>query len=416
MIMDAIYKWIGTFLGWIDSILGNYLFALLVFALIIELLLLPFGIKQQKNSRRQALLRPKEMAIRRKYAGRTDQATQQKITMEIQELYRQENFSPFSGCLPMLIQLPVLLIIYQVVINPLEHVVQMSTTTITTLKTFLAQGSAIGDAAIAQLGYNPATAGGSIRFVSAIKDLGLDFFAENGLEASAYAELSQNFGNLPNFNVLGINLGLTPNIAEFNWLLIVPVITFVVYFFSTKLSRKFSYQPNMAADDRQAACSNKMMDFMLPGMSLFISFSVPAAIGVYWIFKSILGTAKQFVLSKAMPLPTYTEEDIKAAERELKGKAPKQSQEARPVSDKPVRSLHNIDAEDEEPYPTFVGEKSIYDEKPENRKFSNQESTEEKDKKAKNSKIAQAPIKDEEKPAEKANTEEKSEKPEDKNQ
>ena len=385
-----------------------------MFSLIIELLLVPFGVKQQKNSIRQALLRPKEMAIRRKYAGRKDQATQQKITMEIQELYRQENFSPFSGCLPMLIQLPVLIIIYQVVINPLEYVVQMSTTSIEALKTFLAQGSAVGDAAIAQIGYNPATAGGSIRFVSAIKDLGLDFFAQNGLEASAYNELAQNFDNLPNFNVLGINLGLTPNIAEFNWLLVVPVLTFVVYFFSMKLSRKFSYQPNMAADDRQAACSNKMMDFMMPGMSLFISFSVPAAVGVYWIFKSILGTVKQFVLSKAMPLPTYTEEDIKAAERELKGKAPKQ-QEARPASDKPIRSLHNIDADDEEPYPTFVGEKSIYDEKPENRKFSNQEGNEENGKKAKNGKISQAPIKDDKKPAEKTEAEEKSETPEDKN-
>ena len=414
MIMDAIFKWIGTFLGWIDGLLGNYLFALLVFALIIELLLVPFSIKQQKNSIRQARLRPKEMAIRRKYAGRKDQATQQKVTMEIQELYRQENFSPFSGCLPMLLQLPVLIIIYQVVINPLEYVVQMSTTTITALKTFLVQGSAIGDAAIAQIGYNPAAAGGSIRFVSAIKDLGLDFFAQNGLEASAYNELAQNFDSLPNFNVLGINLGLTPNIAEFSWLLVVPVLTFVVYFFSMKLSRKFTYQPNMAADDRQAACSNKMMDFMMPGMSLFISFSVPAAVGVYWIFKSILGTVKQFALAKAMPIPTYTEEDIKAAERELKGKAPKH-QETRTASDGPVRSLHSIDSDDEEPYPTFVGEKSIYDEKPENRKFSNQENNETKGGKAKNGNISQAPIKDDKKPDEKTDAEEKSENPEDKN-
>ena len=414
MIMDAIFKWIGTFLGWIDGLLGNYLFALLVFALIIELLLVPFSIKQQKNSIRQARLRPKEMAIRRKYAGRKDQATQQKVTMEIQELYRQENFSPFSGCLPMLLQLPVLIIIYQVVINPLEYVVQMSTTTITALKTFLVQGSAIGDAAIAQIGYNPAAAGGSIRFVSAIKDLGLDFFAQNGLEASAYNELAQNFDSLPNFNVLGINLGLTPNIAEFSWLLVVPVLTFVVYFFSMKLSRKFTYQPNMAADDRQAACSNKMMDFMMPGMSLFISFSVPAAVGVYWIFKSILGTVKQFALAKAMPIPTYTEEDIKAAERELKGKTPKH-QETRTASDGPVRSLHSIDADDEEPYPTFVGEKSIYDEKPENRKFSNQENNETKGDKTKNGNISQAPIKDDKKPDEKTDAEEKSENPEDKN-
>ena len=142
--MDIIYKWIGTFLGWIDGLLGNYLFALLVFALIVELLLLPFSLKQQKNSQRQARLRPKEMAIRKKYAGRNDQATQQKVTLEIQELYKQENFSPLAGCLPMLLQLPIILIIYQVVINPLEHVVQMSTASIETLKKFLESSSEIG--------------------------------------------------------------------------------------------------------------------------------------------------------------------------------------------------------------------------------------------------------------------------------
>lgn len=392
--MDAIYKWIGTFLGWIDSLTGNYLFALLVFALIMEILLLPFGIKQQKNSQRQAKLRPKEMAIRKKYAGRNDQATQQKITAEIQELYQKEHFSPLAGCLPMLIQLPVILIIYQVVINPLEHVVQMSSATIEALKKFLEAGTAVGDAAIAQLGYNPASTGGSIRFVSAVKELGLDFFAQNGLEATAYSELAENFGNLPNFTVLGINLGLTPNIAAFDWLLIVPALTFVVYFASMKLSRKFLYQPNMAADDRQAACSNKMMDFMMPIMSLFISFSVPAAVGVYWIFKSIIGTVKQFVLSKTMPLPTFTEEDIKAAEKELKGKAPAQA--PREVSDKPVRSLHSIDEDDEEPYPTFVDQKSYFD-KPEAER--NPAKTEDKKAAKKKTKgiISEAPVKKDEK-------------------
>jgi hypothetical protein len=64
-----------------------------------------------------------------------------------------------------------------------------------------------------------------------------------------------------------------------------------------------------------------MMDYVMPLMSVFISFGVPAAIGVYWIFKSILGTLKQFILHKAMPLPKFTEEDYKRAEKELLGKS-----------------------------------------------------------------------------------------------
>ena len=84
--------------------------------------MLPFSIKQQKNSIKQARLRPKEMAIRKKYAGRNDQATQQKVTMEIQELYQRENFNAASGCLPLLVQLPIIMALYNIVINPLQYV------------------------------------------------------------------------------------------------------------------------------------------------------------------------------------------------------------------------------------------------------------------------------------------------------
>ena len=60
--------------------------------------LIPLAIRQQKNSIRQAQLRPKEMAIRKKYAGRTDQKTQQEVTKEIQELYQREKPFPKNYC------------------------------------------------------------------------------------------------------------------------------------------------------------------------------------------------------------------------------------------------------------------------------------------------------------------------------
>ena len=319
--MDYIFRGIGWFLGWIDSWAGNYLVAILIFAFIVELLLLPFGIKQQKNSIRQAKLRPKEMAIRRKYAGRKDQATQQKITQEIQELYQKENFSPFAGCLPMLIQLPIILIIYQVVINPLQYVVGMDASVISALQ----EAFKVGDNGTVLSSFqllNKLTDAGSYEAFVAMLPEGKVL---SDVVANAIKEL--NFATLPDmtlFNLDWFNLGLTPGFYKPYTLLIIPALTFIVYFFSMKLNRKLSYQPNMAADDKQAACSNKMMEWMMPLMSLWIAFTVPALIGVYWIFKSILGTIKQFILAKAMPLPVCTEEDIKAAERELKGKAPAQ--------------------------------------------------------------------------------------------
>ena len=78
--LDKLLSYIGVFLNWITMIMpaNSYILTLFVFAVILEFIMLPFAIKQQKNSIKQARLRPKEMAIRRRYAGRNDQATQQR--------------------------------------------------------------------------------------------------------------------------------------------------------------------------------------------------------------------------------------------------------------------------------------------------------------------------------------------------
>ena len=91
-------------------------------------------------------------------------------------------------------------------------------------------------------------------------------------------------------------------------------------------------------------CSNKMMDIIMPLFSVFISFGVPAALGVYWIFKSILGVVAKIILSFAMPLPKFTEEDYKAAEREVGARVDKSARVEK--SGRVVRSLHHIDDED----------------------------------------------------------------------
>ena len=113
-IIDTILLGIGIAVGWITENLcfGSYLAGICVFAIIIEILMLPFAIKQQKNSIRQAKLRPKEMAIRNKYKGRNDQATMQKMQQEIQEFYQKENFSPYSGCLQLVLQMPIIMALY----------------------------------------------------------------------------------------------------------------------------------------------------------------------------------------------------------------------------------------------------------------------------------------------------------------
>ena len=380
--MDFIYNAIGQFLGWLDSWTGNYVLALFIFAIIVELLMLPFGIRQQQNSIKQAKLRPKEMAIRKKYAGRNDQPTQQKMAQEIQEMYQKEGYNPMGGCLPLLIQFPIIIILYNVVINPLRYIMGMSKDGVSALVEYA--GAAVDKGGLG-MPVNKQNTIGLIHYIeekgtAAIEGIKSFFASSETVDGEAvFSELESVFatGNVPNFNLFGLNLGETPSLNKFGWLWLIPLLTFGVYFASMKLTRKLTYQPT-TANDPQVGCSNKVMDFSMPLMSVWISFVVPAAIGVYWIFKSVLSTLKQFIMSRVMPIPTFTEEDYKAAEKEMKSKSKGQpTRNYTPSGEKP-RSLHYIDAEDDEtPAPV--------EKKPSNKK---------KETPKENSLVEQAPLKD----------------------
>lgn len=356
--IDIILSGIGTFLGWITLIMpaNSYILTLFVFGIILEIVMLPFGIKQQKNSIKQAKLRPKEMAIRKKYAGRNDQATQQKVTQEIQELYQKENFNPMGGCLPLLLQLPIVMVLYWIVVDPIQYVCHMGRDVVSVLYSFMTTAVDKGGLGLALKSTN-----GSIEIFSKIKELGpeafegIKNFCANG---SAVYDKIVEIDKMPaNFNIGPINFGLTPtfDFSTVNaWLLVLPVLTFLVYFFSMKITRKFTYQPTQNTDDRQQACSTKMMDYTMPLMSVWMTFIVPAAVGVYWLFKSILGTIKQIIMSKVMPLPVFTEEDYKAAEKEYAGKQPKKIQKSANAGK--VRSLHHIDDDDYDEQGNYIGD------------------------------------------------------------
>ena len=330
-IFDIINIPFGYLLKAFNAIGGNYLVALLFFSIVVEIVLLPFSIKQQKNSIKQARLRPKEMAIRKKYAGRNDQATQRKVQEEIMDLYQKENFNPASGCLPLLIQMPVLIALYNIVMNPLRYVCGLSKDTITLMSEKIGELEQYAEAA--------KTFAQDIRMINPIKELGLDFFS--GIEGFTLTSLEE----LPNFNFFVFDLSAVPEFAKINWLWLIPVFTFAFSLISTKVIRRFTYQPTMN-EQQQNNVSMKVMEYSMPLMSAWICFMVPAAIGIYWIFKQLLGMVKQIILAKVMPVPTFTEEEYKAAEREYAGKQKaKKSTEKDPNRPK-VRSLHHIDDDD----------------------------------------------------------------------
>ncbi len=357
-LLTQILHWIGLGFAWLIQVpgFGSFILGTLYFAIILEILMITLGINQQKNSRKQAKLRPKEMAIRNKYKGRNDQQTQQKVTREIQELYAKEGYSPMSGCLPLLLTLPFLMALYYVVIDPMTYIFGATDSLTSAFLTFADAPRAAGGLGM-ELGSNR----GTIEVLALIRESGisLDGLANFGYFANApecLEALSGLSSSIPNFSLFGLNLGLTPGVGSVAQLILIfiPVLTFIVYWASGKLNRKFSFQPMQQTADGQRdpaqGCSNGMMNIMMPAMSAFFTLYVPAAVGLYWIFKSIISTVKQFILYKVMPMPTFTEEDYKAAERELMGKEAKNKPAKREGGPKNpnVRSLHHIDDEDYE--------------------------------------------------------------------
>lgn len=305
----------------------SYALALFWFALIVKIVLLPFGIKQQKNQIKGAKLRPKMYAIEKKYAGRTDQVTLRKKQQEIMDMQQKEGYSPLSGCLPLLIQFPLIIVLYRIIQRPLTYICRLGGDAIKSL----AEGTGVKNVA------NEIEILGKISSPEAFPDVltGVD---------------------LPNFDLFGIvDLSVAPAIISLG--AIIPLLVFAAQFFTMKLSRKLN--PMMTqGQNPEAAMSMKIMDLMMPLMILFMAFTLPAALGLYWLFQAILGIGQTLLLAKLMPMPTFTEEELKAAERELRGKAPRRrvgtgADESVDTEEPPVRprSLHHIDDDDEDELP-----------------------------------------------------------------
>ena len=329
-LLGKLLGWIGAFIGWMTNKLcfGSYIGGICLFAVIVEILMLPLSIKQQKNSIKQAKLRPKEMAIKKKYAGRNDQATKQKMSQELQELYQKENVNMAGGCLPLLIQMPILIALYRIVIDPLRYVLGQVPALSTALSTYCGTSRAAGG-----LGMSMGASNGTIGLLSNLSEQSLDglgdfMFFGNGQQVAERVESIMH--KIPDFTLGNINLGINPSFEGNKLLLLIPVLTFVVYFFSMRLTKKFTYQPQ-AMQDQQTACSGWIMDIYMPGMSTVFAFMVPALVGIYWMFKSIISTLRQFIVCRIMPYPQFTEDDYRAAEREYAGKAPRKG-ESRPDS------------------------------------------------------------------------------------
>ena len=321
---------------------GHYLISLFLFALAVKLLTLPFAIKQQKTQIKGAMLKPKMMMIEKKYAGRNDQVTLRKKQQEMMELQQKEGYSPLSGCLPLLIQFPIIIALYRIIRMPLKYVVSLS------------------DEVVVKL-YNALNPESMVEKFSKIPDISHISMVGQLREQPDLLQSIAGVGveKLPNYKIFGvIDLGYNPAFSleklggeKWNYLLlIIPVLCCALAFLTTWLSRKLNDNGLNEQVNPQQKTSMAIMNLMMPLMQLWIAFIVSGAVGVYWVYTSILGILQIILLAKLMPLPKYTEEEIRQMQRDAKktGSAGARSITGTSVdADGKPKSLHYQDDDDE---------------------------------------------------------------------
>ena len=320
--------------GWLLSVLyettHNYGIAMILFAVIVQLILMPLNAKSKKSMMKMSRLTPRMQAIQQKYAD-----DPQRQNQAIQELQKSEGVSMGGGCLwsfiPLIIQLP----LYYIIREPITYMMHNPQSTSAAIVAFMqASGVNLGkNAYYAQL----AAAGHIGEFMDDLKALAVT--ANANLQAM-------------NFQFLGIDLSGIPSIKFWEcegWgeigLFLIPVVSAGLQAASMWISQKMNNQVATNADGEQDAeaaktanQTNMTMMLMMPLMSLWIGFSMPAAISIYLIAQAVFGAVQDYFLTKHYR-KVYEEED--AVRQELAAK--RRAEEAEKERQRALRREQNPD-------------------------------------------------------------------------
>ncbi|MBQ7962038.1 MAG: YidC/Oxa1 family membrane protein insertase [Clostridia bacterium] len=285
--MTGLYDALAVPFGWVLHlfyiIFDNYLVSLFILTLLVKLLLLPSSISQQKNSAKQARLQPKLNRIRQKYSngGQPTREMQMKIQEETQALYQKEGFSPMSGgCLPLLIQFPIMIGLYGVVYTPLSKVLNISTDLINKAVTAL-------NVTPVETGRGNAMNRVEIQLLSDINANNMpDFLAPYAEDILRLKDQFMLFGKL--------DLTQIPNWKEPSILWLIPALVLVLGLVTSLImfQKQKQQNPEMAKNPSMGC-----MTFMSPLMSVWFTFMFPAGVGVYWIMSSFFTLVQTVLLN-----------------------------------------------------------------------------------------------------------------------
>lgn len=323
-IIGPIARLIGYIMNYLylflDKIFGiqNLGICIILFTFIIYMAMIPLTYKQQKFSKLSQKMQPELKEIQKKYQGKKDQASVMKMNEENQAVYDKYGVSPSGSCVQLLIQMPILLAMYRVVYNIPAYVssVKEVYTPLVDKITSVSAYKDIIEKFVSDNGVRPmyglnfesatSTSNSIIDMLYALPSHGWDILKESfsGL-ADIITTTATEVSHLNNF--LGINIANTPfsmlknGWSEKDFILIlsalaIPLISYLTQVINIKLMPTAS----AGGDNDAMARQMKTMNMMMPLFSLFMCFSVPVGLGLYWIAGSVIRCVQQLIINKRM--------------------------------------------------------------------------------------------------------------------
>lgn len=317
-ISDIITVPFGWLLSQLYQLTHNYGWALIIFAVVVKLIMTPITAKGKKSSMKMSRLSPKLKEIQQKYAN-----DQQKQNEAIQALYKQEGVSLGGGCLWSLVPLLILIPLYTVVREPITYMLgeteEVAAQIIAVIKE--ANASVFGDKAY----YEQIIAASQIPNYAAEIKAAIPGISEATLAGVNFDFLGINLGNQPQFNIFGWDAYNWANIGLF----LVPVLSAGVQvlsmFISTKMNNTLvtdekGLQDKETAKNSQANQTSKTMMFTMPIMSLWIGFTVPAALSLYWFIQGVVSIVADVYLTQKYR-KIYDAEDAERLKKSMEADA-----------------------------------------------------------------------------------------------
>ncbi len=318
-IFDIIAIPLGWLLGLIYKVVPNYFGAIFLFTLVTRLLLFPLSLKSQKSQADRAKLQPRLQRLQKKY-----QNDPKKLQEKQMALYEKEGVSPAGGCAPMLVQMLILFGIISVIYAPVKNLTSVPDAVINTSVSVV--NTHLSDKESRQTYYKELHMLKNIgdyeeEVKKAIVELkGSDEKAlYTSLDADKYYDEMVSIKK--QFSLFGVSLLETPwnekGFGGINWLWLVALISGLTSLLTSLVSMHFSKKLTAGeVNDKAQGCSNFMMLLWMPLFSLYISFTVPGGVGVYWICSNIIALGQTTVLNKIYdPVKIREQAEIEYEER-----------------------------------------------------------------------------------------------------